>query len=301
MRGRTWATLALLSFDAALVATVWRGVVKPTRKLAYAMQRVSRSDFWHELDPREGKLLADVYRNYNDMIASLSETEAFKEEFVSNVAHEFKTPLMYIQGYATLLQDDDLTPEEYKEYASNIVLATRRLSSVVGNLLELASLRRPGERLQTERVELDEQLRHAVSIFMPQIEAKDIRYELDLHDIEIVGNESLLNDVWENLISNAVKFTSCGDAIAICARREGNDAVVTIADTGCGMDEKQARHVFDRFYQGDSTHGGEGTGLGLPIVDAVVKKHGGTVNVESELGSGTTFTVRLPIGGPDQS
>ena len=299
MRGHAWATLALLSLDAALVATVWRGVVKPARKLAYAMQRVSRNDFWYELNPREGKLLGDVYRDYNDMIASLSETEAFKEEFVSNVAHEFKTPLMYIQGYATLLQDDNLTSEEYKEYASNIVLATRRLSNVVGNLLELASLRRPDECLQTERVELDEQLRHAVAIFMSQIEAKNIRYELDLHDIEIVGNESLLNDVWENLISNAVKYTACGDAITVCARREGNDAVVTIADTGCGMDEKQVRHVFDRFYQGDSTHGGEGTGLGLPIVDAVVKKHGGIVNVESELGSGTTFTVRLPIEGPN--
>ena len=229
------------------------------------------------------------------MTESLLGVEALRESFVSNVAHEFKTPLSYIQGYALLLQDNDLPRETRDEYVGYINSATRHLSNMIGNLLEISNLSRPNAQLEVERFSLDEQLRHIMAMVYPQITRKGLNYEIELEEVDVEGNESLLEDAWMNLITNAVKYTQPGGTVAVTLERRSHQAIVKVRDTGCGMSDDQVKHAFDRFYQGESSHVSEGSGLGLAIVKAVAKKHNGTVNVRSKLGIGTEFTVIIPL------
>ena len=264
-------------------------------QLAAGMHRVANGNFDTQLDECPLQPYRDIFADFNAMTASLLNVEALRESFVSNVAHEFKTPLSYIQGYATLLQDDDLTPKQRSEYVRHITKAARRLSDMIGNLLEISNLSRPNAQMEVDLFSLDEQLRHVLAVMLPAMMRKQLTYEVDLATLDLKGNESLLEDAWMNLVSNAVKYTASGGRVSVSLKREGAYAVVVVADTGCGMSCEQVEHAFDRFYQGDETHAGEGNGLGLAIVKAVVKKHDGSIAVESEPGHGTAFTVRLPM------
>ena len=268
---------------------------EPLERLATGMKRVTCGNFDTQLEEWPDEPFHSIFADFNSMTASLLGIEALRESFVSNVAHEFKTPLSYIQGYATLLQDDDLTPAQRREYVGHVTKAARRLSDMIGNLLEISNLSRPNAQMETAVFSLDEQLRHVVAVLVPQMIRKRISYRVDLKAVDVDGNESLLEDAWMNLISNAVKYTPPEGHVTVSLAREGGYARVAIADTGCGMTPAQVEHAFDRFYQGDETHAGEGNGLGLAIVRAVMKKHFGTVEIDSELGCGTTFTVRMPI------
>ena len=272
-----------------------RDIEEPLSLLAAGMHRVANGNFDTKLEEWPDEPFHSIFEDFNSMAASLLSVEALRESFVSNVAHEFKTPLSYVQGYAALLQDDDLTPEQRQEYVGHVTKASRRLSDMIGNLLEISNLSRPNAQLETEAFSLDEQLRHVMAVLLPHMIRKGLSYEIDLMSIDLDGNESLLEDAWMNLISNAVKFTPAGGRISVMLAREKSEAVVSISDTGCGMTAEQVEHAFDRFYQGDEDHSAEGNGLGLAIVKAVVKKHNGTVNVVSAVGCGTTFTVRLPL------
>ena len=264
-------------------------------QLAEGMRRVANGQFDTKLPDCTGGPYRSIIRDFNRMTDSLIEVEALRESFVSDVAHEFKTPLAYIQGYATLLQDDDLSPEMRNRYTKNICNATQRLANMVGTFLDISNLSRPTARLETNVFSLDEQLRHVMALFMPQIERKNLSYEVDLEEVDIDANESLLENIWVNLLSNALKYTKDGGHVGVSLERRSRQAIVMVSDTGCGMTKNQIRHAFDRFYQGDQSHMSTGTGLGLAIVKAVAKKHGGTVSIESELYRGTTFTVILPL------
>ena len=267
---------------------------KPLEELANGMRQVANGRFDTQLEEWPDEPFNGIFADFNHMTANLLEIEAMRESFVSNVAHEFKTPLAYIQGYATLLQDDDLSPQKRKDYSEHINKATRRLADMIGNLLEISNLSRPTATLETETFSLDEQLRHVVAIFIPQIEWKGLSYEVNLPETNISGNKSLLEDAWTNLISNAVKYTPKGGLVSVSIDERNEGVTVSVSDTGCGMTKNQAARAFDRFYQGEASHVTEGTGLGLAIVKAVAKKHGGYVTVESELNKGATFTVVLP-------
>ncbi|MBQ9003838.1 MAG: HAMP domain-containing histidine kinase [Eggerthellaceae bacterium] len=299
-----WLDLVIAAIVSSLVGGTLlylftkRFIMKPADYLASGMKRIAHGDFDTTLDVEKGRLIKGVLADFNDMSESLLQVEALHESFVSNVSHEFKTPLAYIQGYATLLQDNDLSPAKRKDYSEHINSATRRLSNMIGNLLEISNLSRPSAELPTAVFSLDEQLRHVMAIFIPQIEGKELEYDVEFDPIDIEGNESLLENVWTNLFSNAVKYTPRGGKIGVTLRRDGGEAVVVVSDTGCGMTANQAAHAFDRFYQGEDSHVSDGSGLGLAIVKTVVKKHGGVVDVESKLGHGSTFTVRLPIEQP---
>ena len=268
---------------------------KPLEELARGMKRVANGRFDTQLNDWPDEPFTGIFKDFNHMTESLLGVEALRESFVSNVAHEFKTPLAYIQGYATLLQDDSLSAAKRKDYVEHINTATRHLSNMIGNLLEISNLSRPTASLETQLFSLDEQLRHVMAIMMHYIERKGLEYNVNLETVDIDGNESLLQDVWTNLISNAVKYTPTGGTITVSLEQRSKQAIVTVKDTGCGMTDNQQRHAFDRFYQGEDSHVNEGSGLGLAIVKAVVKKHNGTVNVASTLYKGTTFTVILPL------
>ena len=293
------AFLVTLACCIAMVTVLFlatrRYITRPVETLAWGMHRVAHGYFDTKLDESETKLFEDAYADFNSMTDSLLNVEALRESFVSNVSHEFKTPLSYIQGYATLLQDSDLTIEERQEYITHICTATRRLSDMIGSLLEISNLSRPNSHIETAPFYLDEQIRHVIAIFIPQIVRKELSYDLMLTETLIDGNENLLEDAWTNLFSNAIKYTPTGGTISVTLERQEEHALVRVSDTGCGMSENQVAHAFDRFYQGDDSHKSEGNGLGLAIVRAVTKSHQGTLKIESTLGEGTTFTVKLPL------
>ena len=271
------------------------GSANPLDQLAEGMRNVANGRFDTRLEEQPEEPYRNLFRDFNQMTESLLGVEALRESFVSNVAHEFKTPLSYIQGYATLLQDDSLPPGKRDTYITNISNATQRLSNIINDLLEISNLSRPSAQLETQPFSLDEQLRHITAHFIPQIERKSLSYDITLESVDIDANASLLEDVWTNLLSNALKYTDDGGSLLITLVQQDGQAIVKVADTGCGMSEDQVKHAFDRFYHGEEPSIQKGNGLGLAIVKSVVKKHNGTVSVESELDHGTTFTIILPL------
>jgi len=231
------------------------------------------------------------------MAQELENIELLREDFIVNVSHEFKTPLSSIQGYATLLQDPDLSEAEKGEYLDAIFSATRSLSNLSSNILELSNLETQTAELPKEAFSLDEQIRQVIVILEPVCSKKKLELDIDLEEIDIVANQDLIETVWINLIGNAIKFTEDGGRIAVRLQLLENQsqAQVTITDTGCGMSEQELLRIFDKFYQAESSHKSEGNGLGLALVNTIIAKHNGDIAVESVPGQGTSFTVILPL------
>jgi signal transduction histidine kinase len=229
------------------------------------------------------------------MVEELSTIETLKDDFISNVSHEIKTPLSVIQSYAAALPEDTLQAEKRKEYAQTIVEATHKLTELITNILKLNKLENQGIIPEGKPFNLGEQLRRCAVNFEELWEQKNIRFEADLEEINASYDENMLEIVWNNLLSNAVKFTNPGGSIYLCLKAQNNTAAVSIRDTGLGIAEAAQKRIFDKFYQGDTSHSGEGNGLGLALVKKTVDLLGGTITVESSPGQGSTFTVYLKI------
>ncbi len=230
------------------------------------------------------------------MAAELAATEILQTDFVSNVSHEFKTPITAIEGYATLLHGDEHLTAEQSEYAHKILFNTRRLSGLVGNILLLSKLDNQSIPSRREKYRLDEQLRQAIVSLEPKWTEKNIDFDAELEDVTYSGNEQLLFHVWLNLLDNAVKFSPAGGCITVRLGAGKEGVTVTIADQGAGISEDERKRIFDKFYQADSSHKDEGNGLGLALVSRIVAIHGGAIAVENNNGAGCTFTVSLPNG-----
>ncbi len=279
---------------------VWRHYVqRPVEHLCDAARAVTAGDFSVRLESgrKDGKVdeLEVLYQDFNVMVAELASTELLKTDFVSNVSHELKTPLAVINNYATMLQSDGLTVAERHEYARTVADAAARLSAMVTSILQLNRLEHQNIAVRTQPYNLSEQLSRCILGFEQVWEEKDIELDVDLdQDVIVDADEDLLDTVWNNLISNALKFTEPGGTVSVHAGRDDDGRVVVrVSDTGCGMDEVTARHVFDKFYQGDTSHATQGNGLGLALVKRILELLGGDVTVDSAPGSGSTFTVTL--------
>ncbi|MGL6221761.1 MAG: sensor histidine kinase, partial [Lacrimispora sphenoides] len=215
---------------------------------------------------------------------------------IANVSHEIKSPLSVIQSYATAMQDDSLSPEERYDYSKTIVKASKRLSDLITNILKLNKLENQEIFPASEPYSLDEQLRECALSYEELWSKKNITLiGDDINEVTVRYDRSLLELVWNNLISNAIKFTNEGGQIVISLKDEDGLAVVTISDTGCGMGEETVAHVFDKFYQGDSSHSTEGNGLGLALAKKVVDIFGGSISVKSKPNEGTCFIVKVVI------
>ena len=235
-----------------------------------------------------------MIRDLNAMITELGSIETLKTDFVSNVSHEIKTPLAVIQNYSSLLNAENLTEQERREYAGAISAATIRLNILITNVLRLSRLENQQIRPKSEQFDLGGQLTECLLGFENIWEEKEIEIEPDIEDdVLITSDRELLSIVWNNLLSNAFKFTEEGGTISVSLRTEDETAVVSVKDTGCGMPPETVRHVFDKFYQGDTSHSIQGNGLGLALVKRIVDIVGGEIRVESEPGEGSTFTVKL--------
>ena len=273
---------------------------QPMKALAEAAGRVAQGDFSVYIPPLHTSNRHDyldlMFLDFNKMVAELGSLETMRTDFIANVSHEIKTPLAAIQNYAQLLQRPGLTEEERESYTSAILSSTRRLSSLVTNILKLNKLESQQIVPRFEPYDLCGQLSDCAMAFEPVWEEKHIDFKADLEDrATIEGDASLLELVWNNLLSNAFKFTETGGTVALRQTSDADRVTVSVSDTGCGISKEARKHIFDKFYQGDTSHATEGNGLGLALALRVLQLMDASIQVESEEGRGTTFTVQIPI------
>jgi len=272
----------------------------PMKELAQAANAVARGDFSVYLPIKHTAERLDyldvLIMDFNKMVEELGSIETLKTDFFSNVSHEIKTPLAVILNYAQSLQDPKLAEELRQEYIKTMIQSSRKLSGLITNILKLSKLEKQSIQPVAEAYDLCEQLCECALQFEELWEEKQIEFEAELEErLSIEADASLMELVWNNLLSNAVKFTEPGGTVRLCQTSTDDEVVITVSDTGCGMTRDTMNHIFDKFYQGDTSHSTEGNGLGLALAIRVVELAGGTLSVESELGKGTRFTVRLPV------
>ncbi len=288
----------IISFwaGAGLFVLVGHNIFVPVEHFSEAFQQVAKGDFSVRLPYRyhlrEIRQMAD---NFNLMVQELGSIETLRNDFVNNVSHEFKTPLAAIEGYATLLQDEAITPEESREYTKIIIDSARQLSTLSSNILLISRLENQEIVAQKERFQLDEQIRQVLLILEKFWSEKEQELEIDMEDVLYYGNAGLLTQVWINLIHNAIKFTPKGGTIGIRLNKGPRWITCSISDDGIGMSEEVRRHIFEKFYQADTGRTGQGNGLGLTLVNRIVQLCGGYILVESIPGRGSCFTVKLPV------
>ena len=290
-----WLIVLSVIIGMTLSLIVGKLFFAPVMKLSKAMKQVAFGDFSVRLtSPGRFPEMREAYDSFNRMVKDLSATEMLQSDFVSNVSHEFKTPITAIEGYATLLQDRSQSAEEQDVYVEKILFNTRRLSELVGNILLLSKVDNQTLPAQTSRYRLDEQIRKTIVLLEPSWSAKEIDFDVDLAEVEYTGSESLMQHVWSNLIGNAIKFDPYGGLIRMRLATADGQIIYLIEDNGPGIAEDAQKHIFEKFYQSDSSHKEEGNGLGLALVKRILDNCGGSIRVENLPIAGCRFTVTLP-------
>ena len=276
-------------------------VDRPVNIITDAAERIMQGDFSVRIAPMHGAGMEgfnQIGTAINKIAQELSGTETLRTDFIANVSHELKTPLAVMGNYATMLQRPGITTEEKNEYAKAISGAARKLAQLITNILKLNKLENQQIFPQPQEFDLGEQLCESLLGFEDAWEAKNLEIETDIEDnVRIKSDPELLSLVWNNLISNAVKFTPEGGSVGVSLKTDGNTVIVQVRDTGCGMTPEVGRHIFEKFYQGDTSHATQGNGLGLALVKRVVDILQGEISVQSTPGQGSTFTVRIRRSG----
>ena len=301
------AAAAKLTFGNVLLITLIFGTIdfirrkmmvdRPVKQITEATERIMQGDFSVRVAPMHGSGMEgfnQIGTAINAMAEELSGTETLRTDFIANVSHELKTPLAVMGNYATMLQRPGITEEEKKEYAQAISEAARKLAQLITNILKLNKLENQQIFPQPKEFDLGEQLCECLLGFEDAWEVKSLEIETDIEDgVRIKSDPELLSLVWNNLISNAVKFSSDGGTIGLSLKTQGSSVIVQVRDTGCGMKQETGMHIFEKFYQGDTSHATQGNGLGLALVKRVVDILGGEIGVQSVYGQGSTFTVKF--------
>lgn len=289
-----WMIFLISTFLIVLAAVY---LVRPLKKITEATRKIASGDFNVKLNIRQKDELGILANSITHMAGELKKMEQMRQEFVSNVSHDIQTPLTSIRGFSKLLQQDSLDAEDRQSYLKLIESESERLSRLSENLLKLASLDSEHHPYHPRPIYLDEQLRRSVVACEPLWSGKRLELELELPTVRIVADEDSLNQVWMNLLHNAIKFTPIGGKIVITLTEDEKQAVVSIADTGIGIAEQDQPHIFRRFYKTDASRqnsNGSGSGLGLAIVKKIVGLHGGKIELTSRRNEGTTFSIYLP-------
>lgn len=270
-------------------------MLAPFKRAIAAINQVASGDFDTTLDyDRAPYELIELSQSFNRMTKELSGIETLRSDFINHFSHEFKTPIVSIQGFAKLLKDPELSEKERQAYIDIIIQESRRLTTLSTNVLNLTKVETIEILTEKKDIQLDEQLRQVILLLEPKWQAKRLQFELDLPETLITSSDDLLQQVWINLIDNAIKFSPPTSSITINLNDLGEQVVVTITDHGLGMTPTTQSHIFNKFYQGEDSHANEGNGLGLSIVKRIVELCQGKINLKSELNQGSTFSVTLP-------
>lgn len=296
----TFANVIFLSAVFLLIDTLRRKFTTETitKRIASAAKRLVMGDFNVRITPPKSivtdKNLREIITCFNQMAEELAGVETLRTDFIANVSHEMKTPLSVMQNYGTLLQAPDLSEEKRLEYAKGVTDGSRRLSDMMTNILKLNRLEKQQIYPKTEQYDLGEQLCECLLDFETVWEKKQIEIDVQIaDDVKVNTDRELLTLVWNNLFSNALKFTPEGGSVTVTLETDGTYAIVLVKDTGCGMSPEVGKHIFEKFYQGDTSHATQGNGLGLALVKRVVDILQGEISVESRLGEGSTFLVKF--------
>ena len=296
----TFGNVVLLSLVFTIMDALRRkwAVDRPVKRITQAAEQIMAGDFSVRIPPvRElgsDEKFNDIVDCFNKMAQELGSVETLRTDFIANVSHEMKTPLAVMQNYGTMLQQPNLSEESRIEYAKAVTDGSRRMADMMTNILKLNRLENQQIFPQTTEYDLGEQLCECLLQYENVWEQSDIEIETDIEeDIRVKADAELLSLVWSNLFSNAFKFTEPGGTVSLTLTATDHHAIVQVKDTGCGMSPEVGAHIFEKFYQGDPSHATQGNGLGLALVKRVVDIMQGEISVESALGVGTTFTVKI--------
>ena len=296
----TFCNVALLSLIFTILDTVRRKltVERPVRRIADAAEKIIQGDFSVRVKPQSkfgtDETFNQVIDCFNKMAEELSSVETLRTDFIANVSHEMKTPLAVMQNYGTLLQAPDLSEEKRMEYAKGVTDGAHRMADMMTNILKLNCLENQQIYPQTTEFDLGEQLCECLLQYESVWEKADIEIETDIaEDVKVRADAELLGHVWNNLFFNAFKFTPSGGTVTVSLSTAHNYAVVKVQDTGCSMTPEVGAHIFEKFYQGDTSHSVQGNGLGLALVKRVIDIMHGEISVESVVGKGSIFTVKI--------
>lgn len=299
----TFFNVILLSLVFSVIDAIRRKVTvdAPAKRITDAAEKIMQGDFSVRIKPQSAFATDDSFNHiiecFNNMAEELGSVETLRTDFIANVSHEMKTPLAVMQNYGTLLQSPGLSEEKRIEYAKGITDASRRMADMVTNILKLNRLENQKIYPKKEAFDLGEQLCECLLGYESVWEKKNIGIETDIaEDVVVIGDAELLSLVWNNLLSNAFKFTPEGGIVSVTLSATEHHAVVKVKDTGCGMTSEVGAHIFEKFYQGDTSRSSRGNGLGLALVKRVVDILQGEIGVESSVGKGSTFTVRMRRG-----
>lgn len=270
---------------------------RPVKSIIEATEKIMKGDFSVRIKPMQNSGMEGfnkIATAVNSMAEELAGTETLKTDFIANVSHEMKTPLAVMQNYGTLLQSPNLSEEKRIEYAKGVTDSSRRMAEMMTNILKLNRLENQQIYPQVSEYNIGEQLCECLLQFENIWEKSEIQIETDIaEDIKVSADAELLSLVWNNLLSNAFKFTEKGGTVSVSLTATEHHAIVKVKDTGCGMTAEVGVHIFEKFYQGDTSHSVQGNGLGLALVKRVVDIMQGEISVESTVGVGTTFTVKI--------
>ena len=281
----------------SMVVMIRMVFIHPLQRNIEAMKKLANGDFTvrvnhaeHGYVPRE---MVEFEQSFNKAAEELGGTEILRKDFINNFSHEFKTPIVSISGFADLLLDEDVTPEEQREYLQIIRDESRRLAQLSGSVLLLNRIEAQTILTDCTDFSLDEQLRQCILVTRQKWRDKPLQFEAALAPCTYHGSEALVKEIWLNLLDNAAKFSPENGTISVTLHCEQGRLVVAVTDQGCGMDAETCCHIFEQFYQGDTSHRTQGNGLGLAMAQKIAALHGGAVTVDSRPGSGSCFTVVL--------
>jgi len=276
---------------------VTKGFLKPIDELIEANKRIAQGDFSVRIEENAQQTgeIQELLHSFNRMAAELQSIELYRSDFINNFSHEFKTPIISVRGFAKQLKNSELSPEQREEYIDIIINESEKLCNMSGNVLQMSKLENQTMVADKITFSIDEQIRNVILLLERQWNVKDIQWELDLPEVSYNGNPDLIYQVWKNLLENAIKFVDKQGTIGVTIRPKTDKIFVEICDNGCGMSEETKKHIFEKFYQGDTSHAKEGNGLGLPIVKRILELCDGEISVSSDVGQGTVFSVCLSL------
>ncbi len=292
----SYVATAVYSLVGTIIALIWfKKLIVPLYRIYSALDEVTDGNFNVKLKPEGIKTVRKLARKFNKMTDELGSVETLRNDFISDFSHEFKTPIVSVEGFAKILRDDSsLSEAEKKEYLDIIISESGRLAELSTNILNLSRLEKQSLLTDMSTFNVSEQIRLAVVLLDKKWAEKEIGFNLDCEELSIRASEEILSQLWINLIDNAIKFSQKGGRIFITAKKRGQKLVFTFTDEGEGISEHKLKRIFDKFYQGDDSHFVSGNGIGLPIAKRICELHDGSIDVVSSEGEGTVFTVELP-------